>query len=74
MRYQRCANLDCLRPFQINEFDGKRFGLHRAHTVTCPHCGHAETYISSNTILSHALSEEQEAEFNKLYPLQSTAA
>jgi hypothetical protein len=74
MRFQRCSNSDCLRPFQINEFDGKRFGTHRGHLITCPHCGHAETHPTGNTILIHALSAEEEMEFNRLFPLQPSAA
>lgn len=69
MKFERCSNLDCRRPFQVNEFD---FGGKETFTTgyTCPHCGHVQTAFTNSVILVHALSEEQEVEFNRQYPLE----
>ncbi|HYD81288.1 MAG TPA: hypothetical protein VEC06_15890 [Paucimonas sp.] len=69
MKFERCTNLDCRRPFQVNEFDFEKDGAYTSG-YTCPHCGHTQTAFSNSVILVHALSEEQEAEFNREHPLE----
>lgn len=64
MRFQRCSNLDCLRPFQVNEFTGKDAGIDTPQEIICPHCGHKETLWTNSVFLVHALSAEEEEEFN----------
>jgi hypothetical protein len=68
MRLQRCTNFDCRRPFQINEFEGKKSGEEQAGHIVCPHCGQAETGWSNSVFLVHALSPEEEKEFNLMNP------
>ncbi|HZW22516.1 hypothetical protein [Noviherbaspirillum sp.] len=66
MRFQRCINSGCGRPYQINEF-----GKHTADgsgKITCPHCGHSVAAADSSVFLSHAMSPEEEARFNLDYP------
>jgi hypothetical protein len=72
MKFERCTNLDCRRPFQVNEFD---FAPNGSFTTgyTCPHCGHTQTAFTNSVILVHALSEEQEEEFNRTYPIEHRA-
>jgi hypothetical protein len=36
--------------------------------LICPHCGHAETRWSDSIFLVHALTPEEEAEFNARNP------
>jgi hypothetical protein len=70
MLFQRCANLQCRRPFQVNEFPGKKTNANDPDNVICPHCGHTETRWSNSVFLVHALTPEEEAEFNKDNPLR----
>lgn len=69
MKFERCINLDCLRPFQVNEFNFFRDDEAATSSYTCPHCGHTQTAFTNSVILVHALSEEQEKEFNRKFPL-----
>jgi hypothetical protein len=69
MRFQRCTNLACLRPFQVNEFAGKKTGVKTPQEIICPHCEHKETLWSDHVFLVHALSAEEEAEFNAANPI-----
>lgn len=68
MRFQRCANPACARPFQVNEFR-----LNKAHhpgQIICPHCGHKELLHSNSVFLVHAMLPEQEAQFEADHPLR----
>lgn len=71
MRVERCTSPDCRRPFQVNEFDGKESGGNEPGVIICPHCGHEEGGIDTGIYLVHALSEQEEADFNMQNPLES---
>jgi len=60
----------CRRPFQVNEFPGIQTDTRALGSVICPHCGHPETRESNSIFLVHALTPEDEAEFNKNNPWQ----
>jgi hypothetical protein len=79
MRFERCANTDCHRPYQVNEFHFGTSGAASnadafiAEQYTCPHCGHMQTTFGNGIVLVHALTEEQEEEFNRANPLRERA-
>jgi hypothetical protein len=75
MRLERCTHPDCRRPYQVNEFDfgASSPGAARVAEYTCPHCGHLQIAFGHATVLVHALSEEQEEEYNRMHPLPATA-
>jgi hypothetical protein len=54
----------------VNEFPGKKTDTNALDNVICPHCGHAEIRWSDSVFLAHALTPEEEAEFNKDNPPQ----
>jgi DNA-directed RNA polymerase subunit RPC12/RpoP len=63
MRIGRCVSPACGRPFQLNQFS-KKFSIQaEAGTIMCPHCGHVSQGDINSLFLTHALSEEQEADF-----------
>jgi len=62
MRFQRCINSDCSRPFQVNEFSAHAADA-RGH-ITWPHCGHTTAASSASVFLVHAMTPEEEAKFN----------
>lgn len=67
MRFQRCANPACARPFQVNEF-----GVNKAlipGQIICPHCGYKELVHTRSVFLVHALLPEQEAQFEAENPI-----
>ncbi|HYD97031.1 MAG TPA: hypothetical protein VEC01_17005 [Noviherbaspirillum sp.] len=66
MRFQRCINPDCRRPYQVNEFGGRSSG--NAESIICPHCGHAETVWTDSVFLVHAMTPEEEAQFTASHP------
>lgn len=77
MRFERCANNECRRPYQVNEFQFGGLGVAAsnadafyAEEYTCPHCGYTQTAFGNSIVLVHALTEEQEEEFNRVYPLR----
>ena len=72
MKFERCTNLDCRRPFQVNEFDFASNDHTATTTYTCPHCGQVQMAFTNSVLLVHALSEEQEEEFNRKYPLEQS--
>lgn len=69
MKFERCTNLSCRRPFQINEFDFGSSAGKQVREYICPHCGHTQTAFCHSTILVHALTQEEEEEFNRTHPL-----
>jgi len=59
----RCPSAQCGRPFQINKF-GTRFSFQKERAkITCPHCGLQLFGDKDSVYLTHALSVEEEAEF-----------
>jgi hypothetical protein len=77
MRFERCANIACRRPYQVNEFDFGGFctaasnaDAFNAEQYICPHCGHTQAASGNSIVLVHALTEEQEQEFNRANPLR----
>lgn len=66
MRFQRCNNSACARPFQVNEFRIKR--NQGGGEIICPHCGHREPGVGDSVFLSHAMLPEQEAQFEENNP------
>jgi hypothetical protein len=71
MQFQRCSNSQCGRPFQINEFEGKEPGSNEPTELICPHCGHTEARWCDSVFLVHALTPEEEADFNVRNPTKS---
>jgi hypothetical protein len=65
MKFQRCTNPACRRPFQVNEFDSRTSDTSHLGQIVCPHCGHAEAAWSNSIFLVHALSPEEEAQFDQ---------
>lgn len=68
MRFQRCPNPACARPFQVNEFTLKK--AHRPGQIICPHCGHKELLQTDKVFLAHAMLPEQEVQFEAEHPLK----
>jgi DNA-directed RNA polymerase subunit RPC12/RpoP len=66
MRFQRCTNSACARPYQVNEFQLKK--AHAPGVIICPHCGHKEILFSNSVFLVHAMLPEQEAQFDAEHP------
>jgi hypothetical protein len=69
MWIERCNNHQCRRPYQVNEFDRKTLdreaiGSPKGQEIVCPHCGHTEVLWSESIFVVHALSAEQEQDFN----------
>ncbi|NEX63589.1 hypothetical protein [Noviherbaspirillum galbum] len=65
MKFQRCSSSRCGRPYQVNEFSGQAGGGTDTGVIICPHCGHTETRWCDSVFLVHALSAEQEAQFEQ---------
>lgn len=66
MRFQRCTNSVCARPFQVNEFRIRK--AHEPGQIICPHCGHRERVGTQSVYLVHAMLPEQEAQFEAENP------
>lgn len=71
--FERCAKKSCRRPYQVNEFGGRPEDLIAPGEVTCPHCGHKETRWSKSVFLTHALTPEEEEQYEERFPLPSAA-
>lgn len=69
MGIERCSNKDCNRPFEVSEYKLQMPGTKEREDISCPHCGYIYTQISNGFFRTHALSSEQEAEFNKANPI-----
>jgi DNA-directed RNA polymerase subunit RPC12/RpoP len=69
MEIERCHNKACSRPFQVSEIGGNMPGSKESEDITCPYCRYTITRNSNGGFRTHALSSEQEAEFNAEYPL-----
>jgi hypothetical protein len=69
MRFKRCTNPSCERPFQVNEFDGARSGAGAPGHIICPHCGQMESVFGNSVFLVHALSPDEEKDFNEQNPV-----
>jgi hypothetical protein len=65
MKFQRCTNPTCARPFQVNEF---RVKAHEPGQIICPHCAHEVPAFSNSVFLVHAMLPEQEAQFEAENP------
>jgi hypothetical protein len=65
MKFQRCSNTQCARPYQVNEFSSHADRGDDTGLIICPHCGHTETRWCDSVFLVHALSAEQEAAFEQ---------
>jgi DNA-directed RNA polymerase subunit RPC12/RpoP len=68
IKFQRCTNAACRRPYQVNEFIGRKAAFRQDRYIVCPHCGHSEPRGEESVFLAHALTPEQEAEFNQKHP------
>lgn len=67
MQFTRCSNPVCNRPYQINEYVGKKTA-EVPEEIVCPHCGHREIRFTDSVFLVHAMSPDEEAKFNKENP------
>jgi hypothetical protein len=67
MPFSRCISPSCGRPFQLNQFQfsaGACLPWERGEII-CPHCGAVMVGEANSVFLTHALSPEQEMEFNR---------
>jgi transposase-like protein len=67
MEIERCSA--CKRPYSISEIGGGFPGGKESEPITCPHCAHTYNQRSSGTFRTHALSEEQEKQYNDEHPI-----
>lgn len=74
MRFHRCPSPICGRPFQLNQFGSKFSIAAERGKIICPHCGLVIEGDRNSLFLTHALSTEQEAEFNAKNPLNMIKA
>lgn len=74
MRFQRCSNFDCGRPFQVNEYRSRKSEGSSPEEIICPHCGHKETLWTDSVFLVHAMSPEEEESFNADNPSQASSS
>ena len=68
--FQRCPNPSCRRPFQINRFRSSLSSVTESGKIICPHCGLASDGESNSIFLTHALSAEEESQFDLERPDQ----
>jgi hypothetical protein len=61
----KCPSPICGRPFQVNRFSTRLSPSLEFGKMTCPHCGLALTGEHNSVFMTHALSSEQEAEYNR---------
>jgi hypothetical protein len=71
MRFKRCPNPICGRPFQVNQFGINLAPIVELGKVTCPHCGLLLSDDINSVFLTHALSTDEEAIFNANNPVNS---
>lgn len=64
MEVERCTNNDCRRPFGVREFGGQMPGTKEKEHITCPYCSHTVQRTSNGVFRTHALTPQQEAEYN----------
>lgn len=73
---RRCANSICGRPFQVNEFSNSFSNTvspeDELGKIICPHCGVESKGNMHFFYLTHALSQDQEIEFNANSPSGTT--
>jgi hypothetical protein len=74
MKFDRCPNPVCGRPFQVNRFDAPFAGGTERGKITCPHCGLLVHGDSQSVFLTHALSPDQESDFDSRHPLEQRSA
>ncbi|HEV7929046.1 MAG TPA: hypothetical protein VGP12_02820 [Nitrosospira sp.] len=67
MQIIRCASSTCGRPFQLNQyqFSSEVSVPWKRGEIMCPHCGMLAVGDADSVFLTHALSQAQEAEFNR---------
>lgn len=66
--FKRCPNPTCRRPFQINRFRSSLSSVTESGKIICPHCGLVTDGETSSIFLTHALSPEEETQFNHDQP------
>jgi hypothetical protein len=64
MKFHRCSNSLCGRPFQVNRFDAQYANPAELGKIICPHCGALGYGDSDSVFLTHALSAEEERGFD----------
>jgi hypothetical protein len=67
MPFRRCISPSCGRPFQLNQFQfsaGVTLPWQRGEMM-CPHCGAVMAGDPDSVFLTHAMSPDQETEFNR---------
>jgi hypothetical protein len=69
MKFHRCSSPVCGRPFQINQFDAQLVNTAARGQITCPHCGLLVDGDTQSVFLTHALSAEQEYQFNSAHAM-----
>ncbi|SNS52711.1 hypothetical protein SAMN06265795_103217 [Noviherbaspirillum humi] len=72
MHFTRCGNSDCHRPFQVNSFVVGPDMAGRTGRICCPHCGFAMAADHGVMFLSHPLSAEEEADFERAHPADAS--
>jgi hypothetical protein len=74
MKFHCCSSTLCGRPFQANRFDAQYANPAELGKIICPHCGALGYGDSDSIFLTHALSTEQECEFNARDPSATASA
>jgi len=69
MEIERCSNYQCKRPFEISQIGGQMPGTKEREDITCPHCGHTIQRMCNGVWRTHAVSTEQEAEYERKHPV-----
>lgn len=69
MNIERCSALSCKRPFDVSETGGGMPGTKEPEDITCPYCRHSITRRSNGAFQTHALTPQQEADYNNKHPI-----
>ena len=69
MEIERCTSPSCRRPFQVSEIGGMMPATKEREDITCPYCSHTIQRTSNGVFRTHALSLQQEADYNANHPL-----
>lgn len=69
MAIRRCRASTCGKPYQVNEFRSTSLLNTYRGRIICPHCGTLELVSEESIYLTHALSREEERQYeNQNFP------
>lgn len=69
MQIERCGNIACRRPFEVDEVGANMPGNRESEEIKCPHCYYTITRRSNGVFRTHKLSPAQEDQYNLNNPL-----